>query len=418
MCVHRADAGTRGGAGVQGGDARGRRGGNSIAEAAVGGGRWGQGRGGPGSRGSATRCLCGARAGEGRRAGHLLASRSPQLRIRHPLFRRVVPPCVPFETAGESLAGVLTCLLCIDAENGARGGGVGRGSGQGWETGDMAGGESEEGEERDPLRVWIDRFRMELVLLHTLWRDGRTPAPQTLALTAHAAHAACSFARLVSARVLPEELIVRVVCVTQGVVWVGRMLALPPGKSAGSASENENEKKKNGGGEKGAVRRANRCARASRNRDKSAPTEPTTSTSGAGVQNDNNNNNERVEGKEERKQRQRKTQAAHLVRLLRVHTALLGMGVRELGKVDVYAVLAPVPAPAAAANAPQKLSMCRRSLRAPSASVSVPKDSDSSSVYTSPYASCPSPMSLPSVYESICASHPRCTALNSPPRTP
>ncbi|KAJ7729114.1 hypothetical protein B0H14DRAFT_3518371 [Mycena olivaceomarginata] len=53
---------------------------------------------------------------------------------------------------------------------------------------------------------------------------------------------------------------------------------------------------------------------------------------------------------------------------LGVHTALLGMGVRELGKVDVYAVPAPVPAPAAV-NAPQKLSMHRRSLRAPSASL-------------------------------------------------
>ncbi|KAJ7859343.1 hypothetical protein B0H14DRAFT_3446722 [Mycena olivaceomarginata] len=273
-----------------------------------------------------------------------------QLRIRHPLFRCVVPPCAPFETAGESLAGVLACLLRIEAENGARGGGVGRGSGQGWETGDMAGGESEEGEERDPPRVWIDRFRMELVLLHTLWRDGSTPAPQTLALAAHAAHAVRSFARLISVHVLPEELI-----------------------SAGSASESENEKKKNGVGRR------------------SAPAEPTTSTSGAGVQNDNNNNNERVEGKEERKQRQRKTQALHLARLLGVHTALLGMGVRELGKVDVYVV----PAPAAAVNAPQKLSMCRRSLRPLSASVSVPKDSDSSSAYTSPYASRPSPISLP-----------------------
>jgi hypothetical protein len=55
----------------------------------------------------------------------------------------------------------------------------------------------------------------------------------------------------------------------QGVVWAGRMLALPPGKSAGNASENENEKKKNGGGEKGAARRANRCVHVNRNRDKS-----------------------------------------------------------------------------------------------------------------------------------------------------
>ncbi|KAJ7863435.1 hypothetical protein B0H14DRAFT_3607672 [Mycena olivaceomarginata] len=204
-----------------------------------------------------------------------------------------------------------------------------------------------------------------------------TPAPQTLALAAHATR---SFARLVSARALPEELIMRVMCMTQGVVWVGQMLASPPGKSAGSVSESDNEKEKNGGGEKGAARRANRCAHANRNRDKSAPAEPTTSASGAGVQNNNNNNNERVEGKEECKQKQCKTQAAHLAHLLRVHMALLGMGVRELGKVDVYAV----PAPAAAANAPQKLSMRRWSLHAPSASVSMPKDSDSSSVCTHP----------------------------------
>ncbi|KAJ7793686.1 hypothetical protein B0H14DRAFT_3889137 [Mycena olivaceomarginata] len=227
----------------------------------------------------------------------------------------------PFETAGENLAGVLARVLAahrqqqqqgkLKAKNGAiEGGGEEEGdwdgkAGGGRETGDMDGGESEEGEERDPPRVQIDRFRMELVLLHTF-----TPAPQTLALVAHAAG---SFAQLVSACTLPEELIVRVVCVAQGVVWAGQMLAPPPGKSAGSGSGSDKEKEKNGGGEKGAARRANRYARANRNRDRSAPAEPTTSASGAGVQNDN----ERAEGKEkEGKQKQRKTQAAHLAHLL------------------------------------------------------------------------------------------------------
>ncbi|KAJ7831720.1 hypothetical protein B0H14DRAFT_3872163 [Mycena olivaceomarginata] len=237
----------------------------------------------------------------------------------------------PFETAGENLAGVLARVLAAHrqqqqqgktkngaiegggggAENGAGGRGVGRGSGRGRETGDMDGGESEEWEERNPPR--------------------HPRPPNTLA-----AHAAGFFARLVSACTLPEELIVRVVCVAQGVVWAGRMLAPPPGKTAGSASGSDKEKEKNGGGQKGPARRANRYARANRNRDKSAPAEPTTSASGAGVQNDNENDNERVEGREkEGKQKQRKTQAAHFAHLLGLHTALLGMGVRELGEVGV-----------------------------------------------------------------------------------
>ncbi|KAJ7668222.1 hypothetical protein B0H14DRAFT_3693597 [Mycena olivaceomarginata] len=166
-----------------------------------------------------------------------------------------------------------------------------------------------------------------------------TPAPQTLALAANAAR---SFARLVSACTLPEELIVRIVCVAQGVVWAGRMLAPPPGKSAGSASGSDKEKEKNGDGQKGPARRANRYARANRNRDRSAPAEPTTSASGAGVQNDN----ERAEGKEkEGKQKQRKTQAAHLAHLLGLN-GTAGHGREGAGGDGL-------PAPAAAGNAPQ-----------------------------------------------------------------
>ncbi|KAF7336129.1 hypothetical protein MVEN_02160100 [Mycena venus] len=273
----------------------------------------------------------------------------------------------PFETAGENLAGVLARALAahrqqqhqqgkLKAKNGVEGGNSNGAEGggedgekekaggkpmHGWETGDMDGGESEELEERDPPRVRIDRFRRELVLLHALWRDGSTPAPQTLALAAHTARA---FARLVSARALPEDLIVRVVLVAQGAVWVGRMLAPPPAKNTGSASGSDKEK--NGEKEKEKGRRANRYTRANRNRDKSAPA-PADAAPPADAAGELNESTE--DG-----QRRSRTQAAHLAHLLGLHTALLGVGVRELGEVDVYAVPAPAPAAAAAAvNAPQ-----------------------------------------------------------------
>ncbi|KAJ7026802.1 hypothetical protein C8F04DRAFT_966014, partial [Mycena alexandri] len=105
----------------------------------------------------------------------------------------------PFDTAGENLAGVLARARAEGPES--------------------------EDDDDAPPRVKIERFKRELVLLHALWRDARfvifTPPAQTLALAAHTTRV---FARLVAARALPEELIVRVILVSQGAVWVGRMI--------------------------------------------------------------------------------------------------------------------------------------------------------------------------------------------------
>ncbi|KAJ6558794.1 hypothetical protein DFH09DRAFT_1365036 [Mycena vulgaris] len=99
--------------------------------------------------------------------------------------------------------------------------------------------------------------------------------------------------RLVAARVLPEELIVRIGVLAQGAVWAGRMLAPAPAPLS------------------------------ARSRHKSAPTPapvpaaPSTLTPVTLAKRD--------------------LQAVQLAHLLALHTALLGVGVQELGGVDVHA---------------------------------------------------------------------------------
>ncbi|KAJ6477482.1 hypothetical protein DFH09DRAFT_1342162 [Mycena vulgaris] len=99
--------------------------------------------------------------------------------------------------------------------------------------------------------------------------------------------------RLVTARVLPEELIVRIGVLAQGAVWAGRMLAPAP------------------------------ALLSARSRHKSAPTPapvpaaPSTLTPVTLAKRD--------------------LQAVQLAHLLALHTALLGVGVQELGGVDVHA---------------------------------------------------------------------------------
>ncbi|KAJ7722823.1 hypothetical protein B0H16DRAFT_1334514 [Mycena metata] len=154
----------------------------------------------------------------------------------------------PFDTAGENLAGVLARARATQNTNpNSKHLRVGGGAG-----------------DDAPPRVKIERFKRELVLLHALWRDASTPPAQTLALAAHTTRV---FARLVAARALPEELIVRVILVAQGAVWVGRMIESP------TPRDREREKER--------------------------------------------------------------TRAAHLAHLFALHTALLGVGVRELGEPEL-----------------------------------------------------------------------------------
>ncbi|KAJ7160379.1 hypothetical protein C8R46DRAFT_1286139 [Mycena filopes] len=268
----------------------------------------------------------------------------------------------PFETAGENLAGVLARAALAHAHarmRGDRGGdgndrprrgvrGSGRGGtangnagqGQGQGEGDgvgggvvvgngAGGGESGGGEsdadDGAPPRVQIERFKRAVVLLHALWRDVSTPPTETLRLAAHTARA---FARLVGARALPEELIVRVVLVAQGAVWVGRMAPPPPSLPSltgagengggGAANANGNGKERERDKEKG--RRRSR-------KGTPAPAPP------AAEQQQQEQNEIAGPGAG---QGGRQRQAAHLAHLFALHTALLGVGVRELGEVDLY----------------------------------------------------------------------------------
>lgn len=153
-----------------------------------------------------------------------------------------------------------------------------------------------------------------------------TPAPQTLALAAHTARA---FGRLVAARALPEDFIVRVMLLAQGAVWVGRMVVLPEVKGPALGNGNGNGKDKNGkSGAKG-------------KRNKSAAED------GAAEGQTGNAAEKGKDKEQERVRRTRPSHAAHLAHLLALHTALLAVGVRELGEVDTYAhPAAVVPTPA------------------------------------------------------------------------
>ncbi|KAF8205198.1 hypothetical protein K438DRAFT_1964285 [Mycena galopus ATCC 62051] len=233
----------------------------------------------------------------------------------------------PFDTAGENLAGVLARVVAVERRLGLDAGKAKdnnkRRAPSTREYDYQQGGEGEDEDEDEEPRVRIDRLRKELVLLHALWRDRSTPPTQTLALSAHAARA---FGRLVAARALPEELIVRVVLLAQGAVWVGRMVVLPapPPPLESRASGNDNSSG-DGHGPRGKEREKGARGKHARGRSEPAPPNPSA---------ENTNTNAKTPGKETPKH----TQAAHLAHLLALHTALLDVGVRELGEVDVYAV--------------------------------------------------------------------------------
>ncbi|CAK5262332.1 unnamed protein product [Mycena citricolor] len=107
-------------------------------------------------------------------------------------YLRALCVATPFETAAENLAGVLAKALpnAISAANSIGGDGDG------------------------PPKVRIDRFRREVVFLHALWSNDCPPGTEALAN-----HLTASFGRLVAARALPEEMIVRVGVMAQGAVW-------------------------------------------------------------------------------------------------------------------------------------------------------------------------------------------------------
>ncbi|KAJ6489891.1 hypothetical protein C8R45DRAFT_992076 [Mycena sanguinolenta] len=241
----------------------------------------------------------------------------------------------PFDTAGENLAGVLARVSAAERRSGSASGGGGKRVGKEDGLGDVGREDdptlplTDEEEERDPPRVRIERFRREVVLLHALWR-GSTPPTQTLAFSAHTARA---FARLVAARALPEELIVRVVLLSQGAVWVGRMVVVPPTTAAATTMTINADAEK--GKEKGRKHGRNISSRT-----------VSSTTLDAHAENENLNGN----AKDAKKPAGNTSangpgkQAAHLAHLLALHTALLDVGVRELGEVDVYSVpAAPVP---------------------------------------------------------------------------
>ncbi|KAJ7192466.1 hypothetical protein GGX14DRAFT_595803 [Mycena pura] len=226
----------------------------------------------------------------------------------------------PFDTAGENLAGVLTKALTHPQARAAIEAAVSTVVVEGEH-------EQDEREESEPLRVRIERFKRDLVLLHALWREGSAPASQTLSLSAHTARL---FARLVAARALPEELIVRVGVLAQGAVWVGRMgPALPAVAPASSVADAGDAEKgaKGGGAEEKDKERGRRRTKHKPAPIPAAPGTPAQAPRRHAVQQD----------------------PAHLAHLLALHTALLAVGVRELGEVDMYAQpQAPAPAPAPA----------------------------------------------------------------------
>ncbi|KAK7044309.1 hypothetical protein R3P38DRAFT_3258482 [Favolaschia claudopus] len=243
-------------------------------------------------------------------------------------YLRALCVAAPFDTAGENLAGMLAKAKAVDARVHGRGNGGGEGGGarqngngnakNGNGNGNEGEGTDEEQEEREPPRVRVERFRREVVLLHALWREGSTPA--LTRATPLASHLARAFARMVARRMLPEEMIVRVLMVAQGAVWVGRMVVVPPmpvtGEEDYSGKEKEKEAGKGGGGRNSGNRR-NRTGTVT-------PAMPVKSAE--------------IEAKEtkEREREEKRVQRAHLIHVFELYDALLGVGVRELGEVDMY----------------------------------------------------------------------------------
>ncbi|KAK7013256.1 hypothetical protein R3P38DRAFT_2546463, partial [Favolaschia claudopus] len=241
-------------------------------------------------------------------------------------YLRALCVAAPFDTAGENLAGMLAKAKAVDARAHGRGNGGGEGGGARQNgngnakngNGNEGEGTDEEQEEREPPRVRVERFRREVVLLHALWREGSTPA--LTRATPLASHLARAFARMVARRMLPEEMIVRVLMVAQGAVWVGRMVVVPPMPGTGeedySGKEKEKEAGKGGGGRNSGNRR-NRTGTVT-------PAMPVKSAE--------------IEAKEtkEREREEKRVQRAHLIHVFELYDALLGVGVRELGEVDMY----------------------------------------------------------------------------------
>ncbi|KAK7039786.1 hypothetical protein R3P38DRAFT_3468803 [Favolaschia claudopus] len=246
-------------------------------------------------------------------------------------YLRALCVAAPFDTAGENLAGMLAKAKAVDArvqgrQNGVAeneqetkkgGGGGGRQNaqnGNGMNAHEGEAGTDEEQEDREPPRVRVDRFRREVVLLHALWREGSTPA--LTRATPLASHLARAFARMVGRRMLPEEMIVRVLMVAQGAVWVGRMVVVPSIPAV--EEEREGAKEKDAG--KGGGGRNNR-------RNRTGTVTPATPVKSAEVE---------AREKKEKEKEERRVQRAHLIHVFELYDALLGVGVRELGEVDMY----------------------------------------------------------------------------------
>ncbi|KAJ7053346.1 hypothetical protein C8F01DRAFT_552970 [Mycena amicta] len=219
-------------------------------------------------------------------------------------FRALCVPA-PFDTAGENLAGVLTRALAHPqakavAENEEQ----------------LL--EKEREEEAEPLRVRVEKFKKDLVLLHAVSRERESSPTTQLALSKHAARV---FAALVSARALPEEMIVRVGMVAQGALWIGVHSPVTGNNSKADDREREDNEDSVKGKEK------------EKRRSKHKPAVPTTTILPF------------APGPASPQQQQQ-----HLAHLLQLHTALLDVGIRELGEVDVYVgvpvvTTAPIPLP-------------------------------------------------------------------------
>ncbi|KAF7300531.1 hypothetical protein HMN09_00937800 [Mycena chlorophos] len=192
---------------------------------------------------------------------------------------------LPFETAGENLVGVLTKAL-------------GHAQAKAVIEGIEREQDLERDEESEPLRARVERFKRDLVLLHAVSRDHESLPTIQLALSKHAARV---FGALVSARALPEEMIVRVGMLAQGGLWVILHPPAPKSKAADDADDTEDQ-----GSGKGKDKEKRRRQK---HRPAPAPIAPPASP-------------------EQLQQ--------HLAHLLRLHIALLEVGIRELGEVDVY----------------------------------------------------------------------------------
>ncbi|KAF7315878.1 hypothetical protein MIND_00104300 [Mycena indigotica] len=167
--------------------------------------------------------------------------------------------------------------------------------------------EREREEEAEPVRVRVEKFKRDLVLLHAVWREGDSPETTQLALSKHAARV---FSSLISARALPEEMIVRVGIVAQGTLWASSHLPPAPPKSEGEETEDQSKGKE----------------RDRKRRSKPKPTIIPPAPASA------------------------EQQQQLLAHILRLHTTLLEVGIRQLDEVDVYigapvATAVPIPLP-------------------------------------------------------------------------